>query len=283
MIKNFPFSHPPHIHSPESSVRRTWRFSAALLPAWAAVTAQRPAGTLRVFALVFTGVLVSESIGAFLSKRKFDFRDGSSVLWAFLLAFLIPEHAASGMVLLSAAAAVFLGKSFFGGRTGVWLHPALLGYAVFVLSFPGTAGTGNFSFWNPFTDLWTVLMTSALLGGGFFLTLKKNTAWEIPFLYLTLLFISCQFLGLETHLSLPLVLLNAFWILPEPASSPCSRRGRAYCAVAAALLTLALDLLTIPAAPVFAVLLLNLLTPWMDEWILPEGISFEARVQGVSR
>lgn len=281
MIKNFPVSPAPHLRDAETSSAKTWRFVFALIPLCIVLFVQHPLEAGRTFGAVLAAAFLTDAAFSFALKKKADFQDGSLVLWALLLSLLLPPDINLVCLLLFSSAAVFLGKAFYGGRMGVWAHPAWLGYALFILSISqaGKAEAASLFFWNPFTDLWSILMTAALFLGGLFLVIRKNTAWETPLLYLLLVLIPCILMDLETRFSLPLILLNAFWVLADSAVVPCSRRGRIYFSIAAALLTLVLDLLSAPSAPVFAVLILNSLTPWMDEWILPQGISFEAHVR----
>ena len=62
--------------------------------------------------------------------------DGSVALAAWLLALAVPPTLPAGELLIGVAAAVLLGKHLFGGLGHNPFNPAMLGYAVLLVSFP---------------------------------------------------------------------------------------------------------------------------------------------------
>ncbi len=281
MTKKYQTAPAPHIKTQQSVSGIFWNSVLALIPVYLVFIIHKPLETLRTSGLVLSAGLLTEVLTALLLKKKMKISDGSTVLYSLLLVLMIPFDAGIVSVLTASVVTVFLGKELYGGKGNLWVHPSALGIAFFVLNSQGfeLPGTWAFAFWNPFTDLWSGLITLALLTGGIVKIVQKNIFWKSPLIYLAGVLIPCQWMGIHTALSLPLLFLNAFWMIPDSAAAPSVQRAKIYFAVAAAVLTLLFDLLSVPLAPVFALLLMNLLTPWIDEWLLPGGIAFESKVQ----
>lgn len=279
MSKKFKVSLAPHLHSAQKSSKMIWPFVLALLPAAAAAIFQNMTEGFRIFGFYLAAAGVLEAAGAFLIKKKPDLSSGAWILSACLLAMLTPWKTDLSLLILSSALAFGM-LAFYGGRTRAWVHPSWLGAAVLALHQPAEFISKNspILFWNPFSGgVSPLLMTAALLAGGLYLCLSRQILWKLPAIYLSMVLIPCLTMGLHTTLSLPVVLLNAFWVIPGNTAVPCSVRARLYFAAGAAVLTLLMDLLSVPAAAVFAVLMMNSVLPWMDQWILPRGITLQAQ------
>lgn len=67
--------------------------------------------------------------------------DGSVALAAWLLVLAVPPTLPPGQLLVGVAAAVLLGKHLYGGLGQNPFNPAMLGYAVLIVSFPITMTT----------------------------------------------------------------------------------------------------------------------------------------------
>ena len=108
-------------------------------------------GTLLHAWLIGPGVLVNVAIAvlAALALEALALRararpvrpalaDGSVALAAWLLALALPPALPVGQLLVGVAAAVLLGKHLYGGLGGNPFNPAMVGYAVLIVSFPVT-------------------------------------------------------------------------------------------------------------------------------------------------
>lgn len=62
--------------------------------------------------------------------------DGSALVSATLLAIALPAHAPWWLVAIAASSAIALGKQLYGGVGRNPFNPAMLGYAIVLLSFP---------------------------------------------------------------------------------------------------------------------------------------------------
>jgi Na+-translocating ferredoxin:NAD+ oxidoreductase RnfD subunit len=164
-------------------------------------------------------------------------------------------------------------KELFGGTGAYPLHPVLLARMILQTSFPGTmaepmllAGEGS---------LWT-LGTIGL--GGILLANQRKNYWETPALFIVVCF-GCGTLNTAREMSptfLSGVLFTAFFLLSDPVAMPLTRKGSAFFVVGAALLSSFLEPggFSISGA-LFALLWMNLLTPWLDAWLKP--VSFKTK------
>ena len=108
-------------------------------------------GTLAYAWLIGPGVLTNVAVAASvaialeaaaLRLRRRDPRpalgDGSIVLAAWLLALAVPPTLPPAQLAIGVAAAVLLGKHLYGGLGHNPFNPAMVGYAVLIVSFPVT-------------------------------------------------------------------------------------------------------------------------------------------------
>ena len=71
------------------------------------------------------------------AKKNFaDLSDMSVILTAIILAVAIPPYAPYWIILLGVFCAVILGKQVYGGLGQNPFNPAMVGYAILLVSFP---------------------------------------------------------------------------------------------------------------------------------------------------
>lgn len=121
---------------PESSLRimRTQLTVLLLLPAaagWMLFGYQ----ALKLMLVAVVGAGIAEVVCSRLRHLKVPGSMEHSLMMGLLLAFMLPAHASWYIVLIGAAAAVLLGKQFFGGLGHYLWHPALVGRVVVELFF----------------------------------------------------------------------------------------------------------------------------------------------------
>lgn len=139
----------PFLHKPASVQRVMFTVLAALLPGLAAyVWSFGPAilvtlGIASVTALAAEGFLLrlrGKPIGLFLS-------DGSALLTAWLLALCLPPIAPWWLIVVATLFAIVVAKHLYGGLGQNPFNPAMVGFAVCIVSFPALMaqwpGTGG--------------------------------------------------------------------------------------------------------------------------------------------
>jgi electron transport complex protein RnfD len=134
----FETSMAPHVLGGYSVPRVMYPVLLALLPAAAVHVVMLGPGLLLQLAVACTTALACEA--AALRWRKRDaapaLRDGSVLVTACLLAISVTPLLPWWLTVLGTAAAVLLGKHVFGGLGQNPFNPAMVGYAILLVSFP---------------------------------------------------------------------------------------------------------------------------------------------------
>ena len=257
---------PPHIHSTDSLAKWCWGQLIALAPVFVTACLVGHAEILRVFLVCLVSAIAFEFLAAKLFRKKEKLRNGEAVLAAALLSLLMPSRCPSEVVILGIFIAVFAAKELWGGTGSYLLHPLLLARVFLQLCFPKIMS-------EPMLLAGGNIWTLAGIGlGGIILLKQKQGYWETPILFMSACFI-CEALfgGQGTPLSFfSGVLLMSFFLLADPATLPLTRKGTAFFVLGAALISsrLSPEGFSIRSAG-YAVLLMNLLTPWLDVWFRP--------------
>jgi electron transport complex protein RnfD len=110
----------------------------ALLPAAVVYVAFFGPGLLINMALATLAALTAEAVMLRARGRLAgeSLRDGSAIVTAVLLAFAIPPLTPWWVPVLGAVSAIVLGKHLYGGLGRNLFNPAMVGYAILLLSFP---------------------------------------------------------------------------------------------------------------------------------------------------
>ena len=110
----------------------------ATLPGVAVMTWLFGVGTLINIVLASVFALLSEALILKLRKRPVGFflSDGSALVTAWLLALALPPYVPWWVVLVATAVAIIFGKQLYGGLGQNPFNPAMIGYAVVLISFP---------------------------------------------------------------------------------------------------------------------------------------------------
>ena len=284
-----------------------WQANLALLPGFAVLLYFYGMGYLQNFIIAVAAGIVFEALALFL--RGSDWRrlslDGSVVLTCGLIALAAPPALSVVALLTAVATAVLLAKHAFGGLGRNLFNPAMVGYAVALVSFPAA-----FAIWPvPADGVTTATALEALksldgltfdelhradygfghyggygaenagfafLVGGAYLLWKKLAAWRVSAAFLLTLAL-CAALGYDNgssttggsvgqHILSGGTLLAAFFVLTDPVTHPSQTWAQWWFGALAALLTYAIR--TIGAYPdgiAFAVLLANAASPLLNQ------------------
>jgi Na+-translocating ferredoxin:NAD+ oxidoreductase subunit D len=110
----------------------------ALVPGIAAYVWVFGGGILVTLTLASVAALVSEAVMLKLRSRpiKSSLLDGSALVTAWLLALALPPLAPWWLVVLGTLFAIVIAKQLYGGLGYNPFNPAMVGYAVLLISFP---------------------------------------------------------------------------------------------------------------------------------------------------
>ncbi|GHD65356.1 RnfABCDGE type electron transport complex subunit D [Jeongeupia chitinilytica] len=311
----------------------------ALLPGIAVYVYVFGAGILIQLLLATLTALGVEA--ACLKLRNFPIKpfitDGSAIVTAWLLALSLPPLAPWWMIVLATAIAIGLAKHLYGGLGQNTFNPAMVGFAVMMVSFPaqmsrwaapqaelGAAGQLAFIFtghlavpfdaiasatpldtvkttilqhggigelfaaplfhagqlgagWLPSMMGWIAL---AYLAGGLWLYASKIIPWQTPVAFIASLAALSGVLHLVDparftsplfHLFSGAAMLGAFFIITDPVSGPTTPRGRLiYGALIGVLVYVIRVFGGYPDGVAFAVLIMNLAAPFIDQYTQPK-------------
>jgi Na+-translocating ferredoxin:NAD+ oxidoreductase subunit D len=134
----FETSPAPHVIGGYSVPRVMFQVLLALLPVAAVHVALLGPGVLLQIAVASVTALLCEAAALRWRKREPGpaLRDGSVLVTAFLLAFSVTPLLPWWLTVLGTACAVLLGKHAFGGLGQNPFNPAMVGYAILLVSFP---------------------------------------------------------------------------------------------------------------------------------------------------
>jgi electron transport complex protein RnfD len=129
---------PPHAMGSNRTRTIMLQVLGATLPGVALLTWFFGWGTLINILLASCFALVIEALILHLRKRPvmFFLNDGSALVTAWLLALALPPYSPWWLVLVATGFAMVFGKHLYGGLGQNPFNPAMLGYAVVLVSFP---------------------------------------------------------------------------------------------------------------------------------------------------
>ncbi len=230
--------------------------------------------------------------------------DGSAVLTAFILALALPPDLPFWMTALGSGFAIVFGKHLYGGLGQNPFNPAMVGYAVLIISFPLAMSTWpsmvdgitaatpldtmKFRGTKTVEDIWVIengftnlggvgwqWINLAYLAGGALLLLLNVIRWQAPLaMLLTLTVLSAVFYdsGSAQSLGSPMfhllsggTMLVAFFVITDPVTSPDSDLSLLIFGIGIALITFTIRSIgAYPDGFAFAVLLMNATAPLID-------------------
>ena len=256
-----------------------------------------------------TACMATEAAFTTLRKRPVSLNDLSAIVTGVILGLSMPATAPWYVGGIGAVVAMGIGKSVFGGVGMNIFNPAMVGRAFVMIAFAGDlaasgyvdAGSGVdiISQATPLTALKQsgtstplVLLflgktngslgeTSALacLLGGIYLCIRRAASWEIPVSMVigtlicagtaNLFNLTAPWTALH-HLLGGTLLFGAFFIATDPVSSPITPKGKWIFGLGIGALVMLLRLYSgYPEGVMFAVLLMNAVTPLINRWTIP--------------
>ncbi|QGY40983.1 RnfABCDGE type electron transport complex subunit D [Pseudodesulfovibrio cashew] len=293
---------PPHAHCGRTIKGYMAEHLAALLPAATMAVVAFHTGALRVMALSCAVAVLSEAACNRIFRRTQSIDDLSALYTGLLFAFLLPASAPWWLVTMGAAVSIVLGKMLFGGLGCNPLCPSLVGWAVCRISWPAFMDTNATMLTSNLPaplqllkyfglksvaslDPTSLLMGNqlgglgevqviGLLAGGAFLLARRHITWEIPTAFLAgvagtawvyQLIDPATYASPLFHLLAGGTVFGAFFLAPEPASSPVGRIPRLLFGLIAGAMVIIIRVYGIyPDGVPFAILLANLFTPLLD-------------------
>ncbi|MCJ7665876.1 MAG: RnfABCDGE type electron transport complex subunit D [Actinobacteria bacterium] len=303
-------THAPHIWRGFSINRIMYIVVVALLfPAGAAVYFFGYYSIILIAVSIVTAVLTEYIIKKLRHKRFI--MDGSAVITGLLFALILPPRLPIWMTVIGAAFSIAIAKEAFGGLGYNIFNPALAGRAFLSVCFPpemttwvlptyfnmdavtGASPLGeSFVMQSDKLALYKNLLfgnisgsmgeTSALLilAGGIILLIFRIIDWKIPVLYLGTVALGSLILGTDIIFQLLAggLMIGAFFMATDYATSPVTGNGRIIFAVGLGVLTVLFrNFGPMPEGVCFSILIMNAFTPLIDKYIKPRPFGYQGK------
>ena len=302
MDRKLVVSSSPHLKTPENIQSIMTDVLIALFPVALMAVIIFGFGALITMIIAMVAAMLTEAI--ILRKKNF-FGDGSAAVTGLLLAMTLPPSPPWWFTVIGAVAAIGIGKHIYGGIGHNIFNPALVGRAVLFVSWgthiagdiwpkPApfnmapdmvTAASPLISYDASLTDLFIGTVsgclgeTSALavLIGAIWLFYKGHIDWRIPGSYIVIVFILGVVLGGNGvvgglyHILAGGVMIGAFFMATDMVTSPVTPTGKLIFGFGCGLITMLIRVYGMyPEGVMFSILIMNGLTPLIDNYTLPK-------------
>ena len=301
----------PHITGADTTQKIMRRVCIALLPTLGAATV---IFGLRAFLLTVLTVLACvlfEYGWCRLMKKDVCVDDCSAVVTGMLLAFNLPSTLPWWMAVVGAFIAIVIVKQLFGGLGYNFANPAILARIALSVGFAGRmtqyvfpqSGVDALSAATPMSaklgaEAYKALLlgthggvlgeTCALtiLAGGIYLIATKVISPVIPTTYLGTVALLSVAAGRDpiSQLLGGGLMLGAFFMATDYVTSPTTRKGKFVFGIGLGVITCAIRFLgTVPEGVSFAILLMNLLVPYIEEHTRQDRLGISRQKKGGAR
>ncbi len=259
--------------------------------------------------ICITASLAAEALFVKMRGKALTLNDFSAVVTGIILAMSLPGTAPWYVGVIASIVAIGIGKIIFGGLGMNIFNPAMVGRAFVMISFAGALAASGYEdpqsvvdaisqatpmdlfkqggYVPPLSDLFwgttngSLGETSAIacILGGIYLCVRRTASWQIPaglILAVCVIGLVHTLLGSESgwtirhHLFGGAMLFGAFFIATDPVTSPLTGKGKFIFGVGVGFFIMLLRLFSgYPEGVMFAVLLMNALTPLINRWTVP--------------
>ena len=298
MTKNLTLSVSPHIHSKNSTNRIMRDVLISLIPATVAGCVIFGLRSALVIAVCLVSCVGFEALFNLIAKKEQTVSDLSAAVTGLLLGLNVPAGAPIWQCVVGSLFAIVVVKGLFGGLGCNPVNPAITARIFMLIAF-GTMAKPTFptivdtaSGATPLSaesaqalpsilDLLLGLRGGAigetcaiaLLLGFAYLLIRRVITWHIPVAFVGSVFAFTLLMeGFDVMTSLSLVLsggllLGAIFMATDYVTSPSSLWGKVIFGVGAGLITFLIRYFgTYPEGVSFAILFMNILTPYIDVW-----------------
>ena len=297
---NLIVSSSPHIVTESDTTRLMGSVLLALAPAWIASIYIFGLRALLLSVVCVAASVLFEYLFNVITHKKQTVGDLSAALTGLLIAFNVPSNLPFYIAIIGCAVAIILVKGLFGGLGHNLFNPAITARVVLFIAFAtqmttwpvprkydGTTGATPLGILNEGgTDLPTNMdmflgfcggsmgevSAVALLIGGLFLIWKKVISPIIPVCFIATVFV-IGFIATGSldmaifHIFAGGVMLGAFFMATDYVTTPLLPLGKIIFGVGCGIITMLIRLFgAYPEGVSFAILLMNILTPHIDNF-----------------
>ncbi len=283
----------PHIHSGRSTSGIMRDVLISLLPAAIAGIVIFGLWSLLLIFVCIASCVLFEALFNIITKKEQTVGDLSAAVTGLLLALNLPANTPIWQCVVGSFFAIIVVKCIFGGIGNNLVNPAITA-RVFMLiafeslavaSFPVDAVAGATPLAAETMPSLKVLFlgyyggaigetcTLALLIGFVYLLCRRVITWHIPVVFIGTVFAFSFFMeGFDALAALSFVMagsvfLGAIFMATDYVTSPSTSWGKIVFALGAGLITSVMRYFSVyPEGVSFAILFMNILTPYIDIW-----------------
>ena len=283
----------PHIHSGRSTRRIMLDVLIALLPATAAGAVIFGLRSLLVVAVTVAACIGFEALFNLLAKKPIPVGDLSAAVTGLLLALNLPANVPLWQCVVGALFAMVVVKGLFGGLGANPVNPAITARVFMLVAFSTMTKAAfpvdSVSSATPLaseeaTSLMDLFLgnhggaigetcAAALLLGGLYLLVRRVITWQIPVAFVGTVFLTSFLMeGMDATAALAAILsggllIGAIFMATDYVSSPATPWGKIIFGLGAGLVTFLIRYFGVyPEGVSFAILLMNILTPYINSW-----------------
>ena len=285
----------PHMRDNSTTTKIMLDVIIALLPTLVASVFIFGARTLLVTALCVAVCVLSEWGFQKLCKRAVTVGDLSAVVTGILLAFNLPSNIPLWQAVFGSIVAIVAVKQLFGGIGRNFANPAITARIVMLISFSGSMSAFEYKTADAVSTA-TPLVKMArgeelpslmelflgkhggslgetcaltLLIGGVYLVARKVIAWHTPVVYVATVFVLSFAFGDDPlrHILSGGLLLGAIFMATDYTTTPSTKWGRVVFGFGCGIITVLIRIFgNYPEGVSFAILFMNILTPYINVW-----------------
>ena len=286
----------PHIHSGRSTSRIMLDVLIALLPATVAGAVIFGLQSLLVVGVCVATCVDLEALFNYITKKDQTIGDLSAAVTGLLLGLNLPANLPLWQAVVGSVFAIVVVKCLFGGIGQNLVNPAITARVFMLVAFGSMAtaaqpiiAADTVAGATPLAaekmpsllDLFLGLhggaigetCAAALLLGGLYLIVRRVITWQIPVIYIGTVFVfSFLMEGFDAAKALALILsgglfIGAFFMATDYVTSPATPWGKVIFGLGCGLLTGLIRYFgSYPEGVSFAVLFMNILTPYISKW-----------------
>ena len=293
----------PHIHSGASTNRIMLDVIIALLPATAASVIIFGLKSLIVIAACVITALVGEALFNIVTKRKQTIGVLSAVVTGLLLALNLSTNVPAWQCVVGTLFAIICVKCLFGGLGCNFANPAITGRVFMLVAFSAVAGGANPTIVELTTsatpleqlgkgetlelmDLFLGLHGGAigetcilaLIIGFVYLLVRKVITWHTPVVFIATVFVLYLAFTGDVMMAVSQILagglfIGAIFMATDYVTTPITTRGRVVFALGCGVITFIIRYFcAYPEGVSFSILIMNILTPFIEKWTAKEPL-----------
>ena len=298
----------PHLRSSATTSRIMLDVIIALLPATVMGAVIFGWRALLVLAVTVGTAVLSEFIFNIICKREQSIGDFTAVVTGLLLGLNLHANSPLWQCALGSVFAIVVVKCLFGGLGSNFANPAITARVFLLISFAGTLAGGAVprissnpelvtgatplsaiqkgaelpSLFDMFFGLYGGAIgetcTAALLVGFVYLVVRRVVHFETPLIFVATVFVLSLVVDNSFTLALYQVLsgglvLGAVFMATDYVTTPIIRSGKMIFAFGCGVITFLIRAFgSYPEGVSFAILLMNILSPYIEKWTAPRAL-----------